>query len=199
VRYRVEQPGRPLIWEGGRAGAALHRSPEDRVPRWASAAAGPAKVWPVLLLLRTTASQVVLIKQLPGPFDSRFCRHQTRPLCGQPRKHIRTDAVGAAGRGHPAVEDGAWACFGGATGSSGGPICGSHLTHRWREMDSNHRSRHERAGFCCGRRIAGPSAGSQKGLFFYAVPMVRIRLPPVVNPLRLGGSHAAAPDFWTAG
>src|ERR1700720_2320315 len=33
-------------------------------------------------------------------------------------------------------------------------------------MDSNHRSRHERAGFCCGRRIAGPSAGSQKGLFF---------------------------------
>src|SRR6202011_2239359 len=36
----------------------------------------------------------------------------------------------------------------------------------WREMDSNHRSRHERAGFCCGRRIAGPNAGSQKGLFF---------------------------------
>jgi hypothetical protein len=33
-------------------------------------------------------------------------------------------------------------------------------------MDSNHRSRHERAGFSCGRRIAGPSAGSQKGLFF---------------------------------
>jgi hypothetical protein len=30
----------------------------------------------------------------------------------------------------------------------------------------NHRSRHERAGFSCGRRIAGPSAGSQKGLFF---------------------------------
>src|ERR1700736_12199 len=45
-------------------------------------------------------------------------------------------------------------------------------------MDSNHRSRHERAGFSCGRRIAGPSAGSQKGLFFYAVPMVRIHLPP---------------------
>ena len=40
----------------------------------------------------------------------------------------------------PPVEDGAWACFGGATGSSGGPICGSHLTHRWREMDSNPRS-----------------------------------------------------------
>src|SRR4029077_17855849 len=32
-------------------------------------------------------------------------------------------------------------------------------------MDSNHRSRHERAGFCCGRRIAGPNGGSQKGLF----------------------------------
>jgi len=25
--------------------------------------------------------------------------------------------------------------------------------------------RHERAGFCCGRRIAGPNGGSQKGLF----------------------------------
>src|ERR1700746_3786148 len=24
--------------------------------------------------------------------------------------------------------------------------------------------RHERAGFCCGRRIAGPNGGSQKGL-----------------------------------
>jgi len=33
-------------------------------------------------------------------------------------------------------------------------------------MDSNPPSRHERAGFCCGRRIAGPSAGSQKGFFF---------------------------------
>jgi len=55
---------------------------------------------------------------------------------------------------------------------------GERQTLRWREMDSNHRSRHERAGFCCGRRIAGPSAGSQKGLFFYAVPMVRIHLPP---------------------
>jgi hypothetical protein len=36
--------------------------------------------------------------------------------------------------------------------------------------------------FCCGRRIAGPSAGSQKGLFFYAVPMVRIHLPPADSP-----------------
>src|ERR1700730_7314904 len=25
--------------------------------------------------------------------------------------------------------------------------------------------RHERGGFCCGRRIAGPNGGSQKGLF----------------------------------
>src|ERR1700724_1893678 len=25
--------------------------------------------------------------------------------------------------------------------------------------------RHERAGFCCGRRIAGPNGGNQKGVF----------------------------------
>ena len=46
------------------------------------------------------------------------------------------------------------------------PRNGSFLTRRRREMDSNPPSRHERAGFCCGRRIAGPSAGSQKGFFF---------------------------------
>ena len=47
-----------------------------------------------------------------------------------------------------------------------GANSGSLITRRWREMDSNLRSRHERAGFCCGRRIAEPSAGSQKGGFF---------------------------------
>src|ERR1700722_18990693 len=43
------------------------------------------------------------------------------------------------------VENGAWACFGGALGllrRSSGKFpranCGSHLTPRWREMDSNH-------------------------------------------------------------
>ena len=39
------------------------------------------------------------------------------------------------------------------------------MTPRWREMDSNHRSPGERADFCCGRRIAGPNGGSQKGAF----------------------------------
>ena len=45
----------------------------------------------------------------------------------------------------PPVENGAWACFGGALGllrRSSGKFpranCGSHLTPRWREMDSNH-------------------------------------------------------------
>src|SRR5580704_1274010 len=41
---------------GGRtSGSGAGPVSEDRVPRWASVAAGPAKVWPVFLLLRTTA------------------------------------------------------------------------------------------------------------------------------------------------
>ena len=41
----------------------------------------------------------------------------------------------------------------------------SLLTRRWRGWIRTIGPRHERAGFCCGRRIAGPNGGSQKGLF----------------------------------
>jgi hypothetical protein len=43
------------------------------------------------------------IECLTGAFDSRFCRHQTRPLFGKPRQHIETDAIKLAGRGHSAL------------------------------------------------------------------------------------------------
>ena len=43
--------------------------------------------------------------------------------------------------------------------------------------------RHERAGFCCGRRIAGRT-GAAKRVVSYAVPMVRIHLPPAGSPVR---------------
>ena len=45
--------------------------------------------------------------------------------------------------------------------------------------------------FSCGRRIAGPNAGSQNGLFFYAVPMVRIHLPPAERWYGAGGEEMA--------
>ncbi len=45
------------------------------------------------------------------------------------------------------------------------PLRGWGQTPHWREMDSNHRSPARKSRFCCGRRIAGPNGGSQKGLF----------------------------------
>ena len=48
-------------------------------------------------------------------------------------------------------------------------------------MDSNHRSLARKSRFCRGRRIAGPN-GVAKRVVSYAVPMVRIHLPPA-------GSH----------
>jgi len=69
------------------------------------------------------------------------------------------------------------------------------------EMDSNHRSpARERAGFCCGRRIAGPNGGSQKGGGSYAVPMVRIHLPPAKSLLRtwVCSTAAAGRSIWSS-
>src|SRR6266404_5971347 len=67
--------------------------------------------------------------------------------------------------------------------------------------------RHERAGFCCGRRIAGPNGGSQKGLllmryrWFESISLQRrvsselgsepasVRLQPRVQQLPFLGAH----------
>ena len=43
---------------------------------------------------------------------------------------------------------------------------------------------HERAGFCCGRRITGTERGQPKKVVSYTVPMVRIHLPPAASPVR---------------
>jgi hypothetical protein len=44
---------------------------------------------------------------------------------------------------------------------------------------------HETAGFCCGRRIAGTERGQPKRVVSYAVPMVRIHLPPAESRANL--------------
>ena len=43
---------------------------------------------------------------------------------------------------------------------------------------------HERAGFCCGSRIAGTERGQPKRVVSYAVLMVRIHLPRAVSQQR---------------
>ena len=43
--------------------------------------------------------------------------------------------------------------------------------------------RHERAGFCCGRRIAGPNGGSQKGLFLMRFESISLRRRVTVRVL----------------
>src|ERR1700730_877582 len=61
--------------------------------------------------------------------------------------------------------------------------------------------RHERGGFCCGRRIAGPNGGSQKGLFlmryrwFESISLQRgVYCEPVqaggCRPITAGGEDA---------
>jgi hypothetical protein len=52
----------------------------------------------------------------------------------------------------------------GISSTVGWPQVGRHLARR-RPAGSGSPTRHERAGFCCGKRIAGPNGDSQKGLF----------------------------------
>jgi hypothetical protein len=54
----------------------------------------------------------------------------------------------------------------------------SFLTHCWREMDSNHRSPARNSRFLLRKATCGTERGQPKRVVSYAVPMVRIHLPP---------------------
>ena len=85
--------------------------------------------------------------------------------------------------------------------SSLSPDFGVRLTLRWREPDSNHRSRRERDGPAADHRrlarrpvlndpiqLIDPASlfGNSERLFTRAGPMVRIRFPPADSPSRAG-------------
>ena len=55
---------------------------------------------------------------------------------------------------------------------------GSHLTRRWREMDSNHRSPARKSRFLVAESELRDRTGAAKKVVSYAVPMVRIHLFP---------------------
>src|SRR5690348_6051136 len=71
--------------------------------------------------------------------------------------------------------------------------------------------RHEGAGFCFGRRIAGPNGGSQKGLFlmryrwFESISLQRRvhkpSVPPEISPRGTDGSNPCAlqSGYWLVG
>jgi len=60
----------------------------------------------------------------------------------------------------------------------------SQRTQRWRETDSNHRSPARKSRFLLRKANCGTERGQPKRVVSYAVPMVRIHLPPAASPLR---------------
>src|SRR3954451_25253945 len=58
----------------------------------------------------------------------------------------------------------------------------SQRTLRWREMDSNHRSPARKSRFLLRKANCGTERGQPKRVVSYAVPMVRIHLPPAESP-----------------
>src|SRR4029077_15118588 len=72
------------------------------------------------------------------------------------------------------------------------------LTHRRSEMDSSHRSPSRKSRFWLRKPNCGTERGQPKRVVSYAVPMVRIHLPPAVSPCLsgfrqlLGGQGLAA-------
>jgi hypothetical protein len=61
----------------------------------------------------------------------------------------------------------------------------SSQTHRWREMDSNHRFLVRRSRFLLRKaNCGGSNGGGLLKLFLCGVPMVRIHLPPPASLLR---------------
>src|SRR4029077_8306824 len=55
---------------------------------------------------------------------------------------------------------------------------------RWREMDSNHRSPARKSRFLLRKANCGTERGQPKRVVSYAVPMVRIHLPPGASQVR---------------